>query len=297
MLTFTALHHSAQQISGDESAGTLIMFKRWINEASHIMRARLGRYWNRESATANLVADQQYYQTPENCLRVTGVVGIVDDARYPLEEVYNEERWNVLNTREVTSEIPAAFFIRGDDEIGIYPIPASAVTGGLEIYFEPREKNMSQDDYTTGTVTVTNGSATITGSGTTFTQAMVGRYFRVTDGSEGLWYRIATFTSTTVLVLENIYEGTSGAAKTYEIGEMANLPDELHEALIDYAMYRYSLRRRDPASTRDYRALWESAIDMARQNYARKTTSRVITRQRFRSSDYGFGQLPTDITG
>ncbi len=69
--------------------------------------------------------------------------------------------------------------------------------------------------YTTGTVTATNGSATITGSGTTFTSAMVGRKIKV--GSDNAYYRIKTFTSATSIDLEANYQGTTASAQTYTI--------------------------------------------------------------------------------
>jgi hypothetical protein len=74
--------------------------------------------------------------------------------------------------------------------------------------------------YETGTVDVTNGSATVTGNGTTWTAAMVGRKIRV--AGENAYYRIKTFTNTTTLVLETIYQGTTktlalGTNPTYSI--------------------------------------------------------------------------------
>lgn len=69
--------------------------------------------------------------------------------------------------------------------------------------------------YETGTVSVTNGSKTITGSGTTFTAAMAGRKIRV--NSENAYYRIATFVSATELTLENNYLGSTASGQTYKI--------------------------------------------------------------------------------
>ena len=69
--------------------------------------------------------------------------------------------------------------------------------------------------YETGTVSVTNGSATITGSGTTFTAAMVGRKFRV--GSQSAFYIISAFVSTTEVTLETTFQGTTASAQTYSI--------------------------------------------------------------------------------
>ena len=71
-------------------------------------------------------------------------------------------------------------------------------------YIQDKGVIKTTDDYSTGTISVTNGSATITGSGTTFTADMVGKKIRV-DG-ENPFYRIKTFTSTTVLVLEQPFQ-------------------------------------------------------------------------------------------
>jgi hypothetical protein len=69
--------------------------------------------------------------------------------------------------------------------------------------------------YETGTVTVTNGSKTVTGSGTTFTAAMVGRKIRVND--EQAYYKIAAFVGATEITLEVEYGGSSDSSLTYSI--------------------------------------------------------------------------------
>lgn len=55
-------------------------------------------------------------------------------------------------------------------------------------------------DYTTGTVAV-DASGNVTGTGTTFTSAMVGRGFKATGHTK--WYRVKTYTSGTAIVIEN----------------------------------------------------------------------------------------------
>lgn len=69
--------------------------------------------------------------------------------------------------------------------------------------------------YETGTVTVSNGSTTVTGSGTTFTSAMVGRKIRINN--EPAYYRIASFSSTTSISLETPYQGSLTSGNTYII--------------------------------------------------------------------------------
>ncbi len=56
-------------------------------------------------------------------------------------------------------------------------------------------------DYTTGTVTVTATTGAVTGSGTTFTSAMVGCGFKA-DGHTK-WYRVKSYASSTSIVIEN----------------------------------------------------------------------------------------------
>ncbi len=69
--------------------------------------------------------------------------------------------------------------------------------------------------YSTGTVT-TSG-ATVTGVGTTFTSAMAGRKFAKDYNSP--WYQIASFTSTTVVVLDDSFAETDLSGATYVIYE------------------------------------------------------------------------------
>jgi len=56
-------------------------------------------------------------------------------------------------------------------------------------------------DYTTGTVAVAATTGVVTGTGTTFTAAMVGKGFKA-DG-QSVWYRVKTYTSATEIVIEN----------------------------------------------------------------------------------------------
>lgn len=68
--------------------------------------------------------------------------------------------------------------------------------------------------YTTGTVSVTNGSATVTGSGTTWTSAMVGRYISIGDT---IPQRILTVPLATSLTIDVAWSGSALSAQTYSI--------------------------------------------------------------------------------
>lgn len=69
--------------------------------------------------------------------------------------------------------------------------------------------------YTTGTVTVTEGSRTVTGSGTTFTSAMVGRYFKLNNQEET--YKIISYTSGTSITIDVPFVETTTSGASYTI--------------------------------------------------------------------------------
>jgi hypothetical protein len=71
-----------------------------------------------------------------------------------------------------------------------------------------------QAPYSTGTVTVTQDSKTVTGSGTTFTKDMEGSFIQINGGE---FYEIRSFTSATSISLVIPYQSSSASAQTYEI--------------------------------------------------------------------------------
>lgn len=69
--------------------------------------------------------------------------------------------------------------------------------------------------YSAGTVAVTNGSMTVTGTGTSWTSAMVGSFFKI-NGSSTV-YRVASVTTPTSLSLTTPYSGSTGSGLAYRI--------------------------------------------------------------------------------
>ncbi|MBM4032165.1 MAG: hypothetical protein FJ291_10310 [Planctomycetes bacterium] len=69
--------------------------------------------------------------------------------------------------------------------------------------------------YSTGTATFTNGSTTVTGSGTAWAAGMVGSWIR--RGSDAAAYRIAAVASGTSLTITPAYAGATGSGQPYTI--------------------------------------------------------------------------------
>jgi hypothetical protein len=66
-----------------------------------------------------------------------------------------------------------------------------------------------------GTIAINDGSSTVTGSGTTFTAAMVGNHIYI----QGAAYEILTFTSTTSIDIDGPYYGPNLSGQSYVIAD------------------------------------------------------------------------------
>lgn len=277
MLTFQNLYEEAQDQVEDDSSNTLIRIKRAINVGAKKFGAVLNREWRKTQKTFSIEGDQQFYQTPEDCLKVKSVKVTVGSNVYYLTEIVDEDTWEGLNSSAQTSSTPMHFYVRGNDEFGIWPTPSADISSGGTLTYERRMRDMSAADYTTGTVAVTAASQSVVGTGTTFTTSMVGRSLRIDDpNGDGMWYKISAFTDTTHISLENTYAGATASGQSYTIGELPDIPEEYHESLIDYACWRYYIKRRDSAAARDMKASYKESLEECKANYSSKTTSQYL---------------------
>ncbi len=71
--------------------------------------------------------------------------------------------------------------------------------------------------YSTGTVSVTNGSKTVTGSGTTWSTSNVDAGMLLRIGSTDRFYVVETRVSNTQLTLRDAYEGTTASGQSYSL--------------------------------------------------------------------------------
>jgi len=181
------------------------------------------------------------------------------------------------------------YWIRGRNEIGLWPIPSQNTTNGLIISYEPRLADMSVDDVTTTTVTVTQGSQNVTSPSSAFLPNMAGMYFSVTDGTDGNWYQITAATSTT-LTLENYYQGISESGASCIIGSAPDIPEDYHLGMVYYACMNYYLKRKDLETAGFYKGLFEDLLEQYKTTYAAKTTGQV--QQEIQDYRYSLFTLP-----
>lgn len=243
-LTWTQLTDKTQSLSRDNSPGTLIQLKQDLNTGYQLFNAKLSRYFTRKQQFTNLIAGQAIYQTPIDCVRVLGMTVQVSNNFQPtVKEVRSEYEWRQIVSWQTASNWPAWYFMIGNDELSLWPVPAQDVTNGLRFYYQPQDHDLSVDDITnvsTGhTVTVVNGSQYVTASQATFTPEMIGLSFQLNGVTDLSWYEIVDVPSATVITLKSAFVGISGVAQAWRIGQLMILPAEYSDAPMHYALGNY----------------------------------------------------------
>lgn len=195
--------------------------------------------------TGTTDASQQAYTLPYDTEQVREVAVVSGSTRYTPDEAPSIEFWNDLNSTSYTSDIPEYWIVQAG-QLQLWPTPASS---GSTIRITQKTKviDLSAADYTDGTVAdIANGATTVTGSGTTWTSAMAGRYLRIDDGDYH-WYEISSVTNSTTIELVREYGGTtiSGGSSAYTIGQMPLLPEAYHDLPWNYAAGMYWFKEKD----------------------------------------------------
>lgn len=239
MLSYSDLLRQCQDETRDSSTEAIAFFGRNINIGLKIVEAEFNSYFIEDTNTITTVADTYSYQQPVDYRKLKAAYITISDQEYPITEIHSENEWRSLRTNTTaTSNIPTHVFAR-NATLEFYPTPSDD-GDTITLIYEAVGKSLANADYTTGTITTlaTAGTA-VTASGTTFTSAMIGRYFKV--DADTYWYKITAVPTTTTLTLQKAYRGTSIVAGTeaYTIGEMSRLPEASQHLPALYTVWRY----------------------------------------------------------
>lgn len=278
MLSYTAGRDLYGELTNNDSSTNLSLGDVLINEG---IRELLGdqAWWFLESqATDTTVADQENYELPEDFDKMNTVTVTSGSTKYNPLALQSRHDYDFMTESTITSDIPEYFYIY-DNTLYLYPTPASA-GNTITMNYKKKVVDLSQADYTTGTITTaTNGDETITGNGTTWVAGMAGRYMRITAPTgDHKWYKIASVTDTTHLELDVPYNGTSIAAgsATYTIGEMPVIPEKYQAAPVYYATSVYWDKNNDSGRAANFMQRFENKRKSMRFEEGKKTTSSVF---------------------
>jgi hypothetical protein len=190
---------------------------------------------------------QQFYRLPPNYSKLKSVTLTDGALTWTMKEIQTIDEWNKLNVFPYYANIPDSYFIfpGGDhgSQLGIWPIPSSSNLS-ITFWYKYRIPDLSIADYSTGTVSVSNGSTTVTGSGTSWTTTTNAQnesrwiQFPQTTG-DNLWYQVLSVNSATSLTLYQPYQGISVSGGTYVLGQMPILPEDFQDMLVFKALVHY----------------------------------------------------------
>lgn len=99
-------------------------------------------------------------------------------------------------------------------------------------------RGSTNSNYSTGTISVTNGDATVTGSSTvwnTATNAEAGEYIKLPDGK---WYKIVSIASNTSLEIEIAYQGSTLSGQSYTISPWGEVQGKLNSSTAPSGLVR-----------------------------------------------------------
>lgn len=264
MQSFQTQYGRFLKLTNDDSSANTTLGKALLNESEKVvLTKRGGKWWFLEvDKTITTVASQQDYDIPNSIRKIVDLYVLVGTTKYMPRPVEDPDRWKVILSANLGDSDAAQFFYRNGGVVSIQPAPGSA---GNTIYLKGRKfvKDRSTDDYTTGTLTATINSKTITGAGTTFTAAMVGRWILLPDG---LWYEIAAYTSATVITLVKAFEGATTVGATYTIGEMSVLPESYEDLPLWRAVAIYWTMQRELALAATYWKMYDGGFEAGLQN-------------------------------
>lgn len=142
-------------------------------------------------------------------------------------------QWNLGAIIDYISDIISPGVPLSDAHTAFVKNLINSSASGIAITFPINELKLPDQyiravaDYAIGTVTATDGSTTVTGSGTTaWDYKMIGRKISI-DG-ERTYYTVVDVTGAHTLILDRAYNGTGGAGLAYNIFENSfDLPEDI----------------------------------------------------------------------
>lgn len=280
MLTFTQLYKEAAAAMGLSSTDPYLgIVKRNINNGLKLMKSSAMQYYTRKEVAADLKQGQQYYTYASDVVRTRNLRINNGSLIFPIPSVESENEWNALNIiPQFAVFYPQRWFVRGPNEVGVWPIPSTDLPGALLVAYDSRMEDMYLDDVVGASISVTNGSVTVTSATNSFTPNMVGMKLGFTDGSDGNWYALVGYTNAGQMTLENFYQKTAQTSTSTIIGSCPDIPEEFQPALEDYALYRYyKLKRINVEIANDFRNDFLAAQEAYMGTFSDKESSQIIS--------------------
>ncbi len=216
----------------------------------------------------------QYYNIPADCSKIKNNTINVGQLKYQPIFISSRQEWDTVNFLPYNSDIPNYCFVY-NGQLGIFPIPST--TGNILTFnYKTRTPDFSFADYSTGTITGTAGSTTITGSSTTWNSVgafpladvkYYNLYLRANSPKgDGIWYPISSFTSDTVLTLALPLVNPIVSGASYTIGQMPLLAEDFHDMIVYGALkVYYTTVVSDTSKFKEISGLYQERMELLKE--------------------------------
>ncbi len=281
----TDLVNYAASLSQNKTPANVELIGNMVQDAHRYLLEKY--FFNENSTTIPTVSQQQFYNLPYNYSIGKTFTITQGSLKWTPTEIFTREDWDRLNVFPYYSDIPKNFFIY-NGQVGIWPIP-STTANTITFNYKIRVPDLTFTDYATGTVSATNASTTITGSGTGFlanylptagSVLNLNLWIRIpAPNGDGNWYQISSIESATSFTLKNSYQGGSTSGASYTIGQMPLLLEDYHDLLVYRPLTIYfNTIVHDEAKLKEFQNKYDEGIAMM-DKYAGKKTIQVNLRQ------------------
>lgn len=267
MRTWTTYNNQYQNLTKNNTSGNVTTGNEFINDSIRTICNLQGGKLRFLETTKDIltVANEEKYQVPNGFRKIIDLYVTLQTGSpvrptiYMPEMVFDPSKWKLIKAYQLgTGDVPYFTYVE-NQTVNFQPIPAT--TGNIiTLRGRVNTKSLSIDDYTAGTiVSIANGDTVVTGSGTTWTADMIGRYIQIIEttaanGGDGFWYQIGSFTNATTIGLLKPYEGTSivtGSA-AYIIGQCSVIPEAYDIAVLYRSVALYWQKQGEISTAKTY---------------------------------------------
>lgn len=284
MLTWQENYQKTQRLAKTANTDDLVQIKQDLNTGYHLFNAKLSRYFTRKQQFTDVIDGQSIYQTPVDSIRILGMtVATATGSSYqpPTKEIRSEFEWRQIKApTNYSSSWITYYFVLGNDEIELWPVPSADVTNGIRFYYQPQDHDLTVDDVTSATTgftaAVTNGSTTVTCSGAGFNTDMGSTWFQVTGQTDNTWYEVVDSTATT-LTLKSAYVAATGSGLSWRVGQAWIIPQEYTDAPMHYALGNFFSAQGNEDRSKFHMDRYDKMVSDCMVAYSSSTEGNVIT--------------------
>lgn len=191
MKSYTTLRNLFGSLTLNTSTTNLTLGDQLLNDSHRVLLEKY--FFNEASFSITTINNQQAYKLPYNYSKLKTGTLTIGNLKWTPTEILTRREWDSLNVFPYYADIPNSFFIWNNTDFNLWPIPST--TGNtITFNYKKRVPDLTFADYTTGTVTATLNSQTITGSGTGW---------------------VANYIGSTPTLLTNASTATNSALSTY----------------------------------------------------------------------------------